>query len=115
MPSILQFLAFFGSFSVILFGSHAFLYVAVRHFFDLGDSARRIAVIVLSLLSISFVVASTLAHWYDNIFTRGLYYLSAVWLGVLSNAFFVFAILWIVERILVLLHISISALAMGWV
>lgn len=114
MSSILQFLAFFSSFSVVLFGSHAFLYFAVRHFFDLGDTARRIAMIVLAFLSVSFFLASTVAHWYDNILTRGFYYLSAVWLGILSNAFFIFSILWVAERLLVSVHVSVPLMAAGW-
>lgn len=114
MLSILQVLAFLATFLIVLFGSHAFLYFAVRHFFDLGDTARRTAMIVLGLLSLSFFLASTVAHAYDNILTRGFYSLSAVWLGVLSNAFFIFAILWITERLLVLLHFSIPSSIIGW-
>jgi len=115
MSSIFQFLAFLSSFSIVLFGSHAFLYLAVRHFFDLGDTARRIAMFTLAFLSVSFFLASTVAHAYDNILTRGFYYLSAVWLGVLTNAFFIFAILWIIEKLLVSAHVSVSLAAVGWV
>lgn len=55
-----------------------------------------------------------LAHWYDNIFTRGLYYFSTVWLGVLSNAFFIFAILWIISSLLSLIYFPLPLFAIGW-
>lgn len=69
---------------------------------------------MLILLSASFIIASLLAHWQDTVFSRGLYYCSAVWLGILSNAFFVFAILWILENILVRMHFPIPLPMIGY-
>lgn len=114
MSYIAPFISFFTIISVVLFGSHVFLYFAIRHFFSPGDVARRNIAIVLGLLSVSFIVASTVAHWYDTVFSRGLYYGSAVWLGVLSNAFFVFAILWVLGGILSLARFPLAPLKMGW-
>ncbi len=93
---ILSFLVFFSIASVTLFGSHFFLYLSLGHFFTLGDTTKQIVTITLIVLSLSFLVSSILAHWHDNRFTRGFYYVSASWLGVLSNAFFIFAICWLI-------------------
>lgn len=114
MSYVLSLLAFLSVISVILFGSHIFLYFSLRHFFTMGDTARQIIIITLTIFSLSFIVSSILAHWYDNIFTRGFYYLSASWLGVLSNAFFIFAICWLISAIFSTIHIPLSLPAIGW-
>jgi hypothetical protein len=63
----------------------------------------------------SFILSSTLAHWYDTIFTRGFYTFSAVWTGVLSNAFFILAFLWIVSSIFLAFHFPHSLSIVGWI
>lgn len=113
MSYILSFLAFFWVLSATLFGSHLFLYMSLRHFFVLWDVTKMITIITLIALSLSFLVSSILAHWYDNIFTRGFYYVSASWLGVLSNAFFIFAICWLIWGVLSRLGMSIPLAYIG--
>lgn len=114
MSYILSLITFLSVISVTLFGSHAFLYLALRHFFVMGDIAKQIAIFSLVGLSLSFLVSSILAHWYDNIFTRGFYYLSASWLGVLSNAFFIFAICWMVSGLIPALQTPTALSYIGW-
>lgn len=113
MTYVLSFITFLSVISVTLFGSHAFLYFSLRHFFVMGEGTKQIIVFSLVALSLSFLVSSILAHWYDTLFTRGFYYLSASWLGVLSNAFFIFAICWIVSGIFPILHIHIPLFYTG--
>lgn len=114
MSYISQFLTFLSVISVVLFGSHVFLYLAIRHFFDPGDTARKTIIIVFGFLSVSFIISSIVVHWYDNLFSRGLYYCSAVWLGILSNAFFIFAILWILSSLISLMYSPLPLLTIGW-
>ena len=52
--------------------------------------------LVLSVLSISFVTASLLAHRYTNRFVRGFYRAAATWLGLLTFEFFAAVLAWIV-------------------
>lgn len=94
MSYILSFLVFFSILAATLFGSHVFIYLSLDHFFILGDMMKQVIIVTLIVLSLSFLVSSILAHWHDNRFTRGFYYISASWLGVLSNAFFIFALCW---------------------
>lgn len=98
----------------ILFGSHAFLYFAICHFFELSIITKRIIIVVLGFLSVSFILSSILAHWYDTIFTRGFYAVSSIWLGVLSNAFFILALLWIMSSIFLAFHYFHSLSMIGW-
>lgn len=112
--SLLSFVAFFSVVALVLFGAHGFLYLSLRHFFELGDSAKRIILVVLAALSVSFIVSSIVAHYYNNVFTRGFYCLSAVWLGVLTNAVFIFALLWIVSSLVVLVYPALPLPVIGW-
>lgn len=104
MPYIIPFLAFLSAITFILSVSHAFLYLALRHFFGFGDTARWSIIVVLGFLSVSFIISSMIAHWYNTTFSRGFYYISSVWLGILSNAFFIFAILWILSNFLFFIY-----------
>lgn len=111
-------LAFFLFFSVALatiVGSHAFVYFSIAYFFGLEGFARRWLLLAVLALSASFFAASALAHWYDNIFTRGLYWISATWLGVLSNLFFILVAVWIAWLIVRLAGLPASPLVFGTV
>lgn len=66
----MQYLLFFGTFLGILFGAHAIIYFSLVHFFGVGTDIKRVFLIVLGFLSVSFILASVLAHWYDNVATR---------------------------------------------
>lgn len=111
---IVSFIGFFAIIFIVLFGSHIFLYFALRHFFNPDDIAKRIIIIAIGFLSVSFIAVSFLAHWQDTFFVRILYYCSAIWLGILSNAFFVFLVLWISSSIFSFLRFPVSLLKIGW-
>ncbi|MCK9272705.1 metallophosphoesterase [Candidatus Gracilibacteria bacterium] len=71
-------------FSTVLFGGHFLLYLIVVKFFGITVFKVKILLLLLALiLSFSFVVSSSLAHIYENIFTKFLYFSSGIWLGFL--------------------------------
>jgi hypothetical protein len=88
----------------ILFLGHYFVYVSVLHFFGIVAFEHRTALAaVLFLLPLSFIASSFLAHWYDSLLTRVLYFCSSLWLGVgltLLTAFGLAWAIWGVTRLL---------------
>ena len=97
MPSRKQLIAFIAVVQSILFLAHFFVYET--WIFSPGDaevSGRVIAALTLGILSISFITASLLAFRYSNRFVRGLYKVSAVWMGLLSFLLFGAAGSWVV-------------------
>jgi hypothetical protein len=71
-------------FSTVLFWWHFLLYLIVVKFFWITVFKVKILLLLLALiLSFSFVVSSSLAHIYENIFTKFLYFSSGIWLWFL--------------------------------
>jgi predicted MPP superfamily phosphohydrolase len=81
----------------VLLGSHYLVYSSFIHFFHITNStARYVLTVIVSTLSISFIVTSIVAHYYETIATRAAYFLSGLWLGLLVNLVLVFLFLWLV-------------------
>lgn len=75
--------------SSILLGSHLLVYFSFVRFLAIeGAIAKKYLIISLGLLSISFIVASILAHWWESDLTRAIYFLAGTWLGFLCCFFF---------------------------
>jgi uncharacterized protein len=71
---------------VILFGAHWIVYYSIIHFFAITDPLqKRILIIILFLLAVSFFAVSFLAHISHNQISRYLYFASGFWLGLLVN------------------------------
>lgn len=86
---------FISTFLVLLIGAHYFVYVTVVHFFAVTTLSHKYAVaFFLALLSVSFILSSTVAHLYENFFTRSAYFLSGFWLGLLVNLIVASVLLW---------------------
>lgn len=86
--------------SGILFGAHALVYVLLLHFFSVTQSGYKYLIASgLAFLSVSFILASVAAHYYENIVTRTAYFLSGFWLGLLVNLLVAFVALWLVTLI----------------
>lgn len=89
---------------LILFGAHYFLYFSVIRF---SPAIPKTSLgIVLFFLSISFFVASFLAHWNDNILTRSLSWASGFWWGFLTNLVLACFVIWIIIGVGRLLSIN---------
>jgi uncharacterized protein len=81
----------------VLFGSHYFLYFSLIHFFSITDKTdARILLAVITLLSLSFIISSIIAHIKENSLSRVFYFLSGFWLGFLVNLTLATIFLWIV-------------------
>jgi uncharacterized protein len=78
--------------------AHALLYFSWMHFFHITNPAlARTLGIALAVLSVSFIGASLLIFWRDNVVTRGIYYIAAIWLGLLLYLFLTTILVWVVE------------------
>jgi len=70
----------------VVFGAHAFFYFSVVRFFGIAPGwNRRMLAVVLALLSVSFILASFLAHRQETFFTRTFYIAGGTWLGLFTN------------------------------
>lgn len=93
----MQAILFLFLFLTVLLGAHFFVYVSFLHFFSIADVAHKyILVCSLLFLTMSFFLASLIAHFFENIFTRAFYFLSGFWLGFLVNILLAFTALWII-------------------
>ena len=80
----------------IFFGAHWLLYVSILRFFSVTNfSHKLILLLVLAFFGISFFTSSLLARFSESLFTRGLYFLSAFWLGLLLNLILATATMWV--------------------
>src|ERR1700683_3567434 len=80
----------------VLFLTHYFLYQTWT-FSNAGESAGALWLkLSLFVLSISFVIATLLAHRYTNPALRAFYRAAAIWLGLLTFIFFAAAFSWII-------------------
>lgn len=71
---------------VVLSGFDYFLYFTAVKFFSVAGASFRLAILlIIILLTLSFITSSALAHLYENNFTRILYGLSSYWLGLFNN------------------------------
>lgn len=68
----------------IFFSANYFFYATLVKFFRLRQPVfKRLIFIVIYFLSFSFIAASVLARFYDNLFVGWYYGLSAAWIGAL--------------------------------
>lgn len=82
-------------FLFLSFLGHAFLYFSFTRYFDNSERENLVLAIILSVLSVSFITTSVLAHYYDNRRTRYSYFLACIWLGVGFYLSLSFALIWI--------------------
>ncbi len=67
--------------SFILIGSHYGLYVSWVWLFGLKSLViKKALLIILGILSVSFIITAILIHWFENPVTSNLYILAATWL-----------------------------------
>lgn len=83
--------------------AHWFLYLTWTHFWWTlspgQDESLRVALLVLSS---TFVVAALLSFRFANTLVNALYWIAAIWLGILNFFFFAACLAWIVDPILIL-------------
>jgi hypothetical protein len=74
---------------------------------------RHSLIVILVILGVSFFVATGLAHWRENLFTRGFYFASGIWLGVLTNLVLAFAAGWLIVWLGRLAHKPPNTIILG--
>ena len=83
--------------SLVLFFAHYFLFFSLIEFFGLHRPTDQWTLgITLFVLAVSFIGSLFLNHWRENRFTRALYYVSGLWLGLLTNLVLGFAFVWLI-------------------
>ena len=93
----LIFVVFFLAMLAILLASHLYIYLSVVRFFNLvSPLIKRMLAIILILLPISFFVSTILIHYWENWFSRGLYFIAAGWLGLLASLLIFFTSGWLI-------------------
>lgn len=81
----------------IIFGGHYFIYYSFIRFFKIaGIKTETALAIIFTTLSISFIIASIIAHFKQNELTRAFYFSSGLWLGIALNLLIFFAFAWLV-------------------
>jgi len=94
MP-ILSIIVFLFLFGLVLLGSHGILYYSLVKFFAIENHTFKTGLLIIFfLLAISFILASLLAHFWENTFTKALYLVSSIWLGILTNLILTIAMCW---------------------
>jgi len=109
-----EFMAYFFIVIIsILLSSHFFVYYVLTILFWV-TKYKLILLIIFVILALSFIKTSVLIHEVNNSFTRFFYYLSSVWLWILSNLFFTLILVSIILWITKILHI-IPNLKLLWI
>lgn len=81
----------------ILFLAHYFVYFSLVKFFRLEVSRLKLSLaLLLFFLPVSFILTSILSHYYINAFSRFLYFISGLWLGLVATIVTFFAATWLV-------------------
>lgn len=89
-PIIVAFLA-------ILLGAHYFLYRTLMRFFHFSKPIfKRIFFVLILLLSLGFIAASIIVHFNEGFWTKFLYLISAIWLGLFVNLFLACCLIWLI-------------------
>lgn len=97
---------------LILFFAHFLVYGTWVYFYGTPDRPWvTILRVGLAILSISFVMASLLAHRYFNPFVKLFYRIASVWLGILNFLFVAACLCWIALPFVLLFHIPASKAA----
>ena len=105
----MRFVLFVSIVQSILFFGHWFLYRTLVRFFGVTSPAKLFTVrTALALLSVSLVTTSFLAFRYSNLLVRGLYTVSASWLGVLYLFILASILCWIFYGLAKLFHIPLN-------
>ena len=94
-PTNVLSMSLFLSFLLVVLGFiHYFIYFSLTRFLDIEERENIYLATALVILSLSFLCSSICASQWDNRKTRYIYYLSAIWLGILQYLFLTFLFIW---------------------
>lgn len=84
---------------VAVFSAHFFIYFTIVRFFVLSSSVKAGLAVIITLLSVSFILSMLLVHWKETAVTRVVYYSASVWLGIFVNVVLLLAMFWLVYAV----------------
>ena len=92
---------------IILFLAHYLLYDYAVRFFRLEDqSLKRYLIAFLMFMPVLFILSAIWLHYGSNVISRGLYFLTGLWQGLLINLLVVAFFSWFLMGILKILKID---------
>jgi predicted MPP superfamily phosphohydrolase len=97
--------------------AHWFLYATFLHFWwPLSPSTNHAVGVALTLLSASFIFGALLGFRFSNLIVRIVYWIAAIWLGLLNFLFFASCLAWLVDFALPFLpSVSNAITARHWI
>lgn len=97
MATIWQFISFFGIFLLTLTIILVYLWFSISTFFDITlFKTKFIILLLLFILTWSFPVSMFIERVSENIISRGYYFLSAAWIGILVQLLIATIPVWII-------------------
>jgi uncharacterized protein len=75
---------------------HYFIYYSLTRYIDISARENIWLAVILAILSVSFLISTVCASYWDNRKTRYAYYLSSIWLGILYYLTISFAAIWVI-------------------
>lgn len=108
---VLVYLVIFLSIGLaILLGSHFLIYLSLVYFFSIDNATTKIILlVVLGILSVSFIPATLLTAAKENKFTRFFYFLSGFWIGLAINAFLAVITTWLIIDLVHYLSLELNS------
>jgi uncharacterized protein len=83
--------------AAIIFGAHFLVYKFIIRFLAINSfQIKKTLIISLIILGVSFIIASILSRFYENIFTKSFYFLAGFWYGFLINLLMATALGWLI-------------------
>jgi hypothetical protein len=93
----LIFVVFFAAALALLLASHFYIYLSLVRLFSIESLLiKRILGVALVLLAAGFFVASALIHYWENWFSRGLYFVAGGWMGLLMSLLIFISAAWLI-------------------
>jgi predicted MPP superfamily phosphohydrolase len=97
MVTIIKFIGFIAVFLLLVFGAHYLLYTSTVRLMTISDPGiRKIFLWIIVCLAVSFFPSVLLLHLHVNIFTRTLYIISCVWLGLFVYLLMAIGLIWVI-------------------
>lgn len=114
--SILQVILFLVPALLILGGAHYLLYISLLHIFAIANPLVKMYLgLALLFLGISFFLATFIARFSENNLTRGYYFVSGFWLGLLTNLLLAVVLFFILSWGARLLGFSVSSATLAYI
>lgn len=98
----------------VYLASHWVIWISTVRFFGVMQISTKFYLASgLLFLAGSYFLTSVLTHFFNNPLTRVLYWLSAVWMGLVANLVLAFAIVWLIRILIPILQNTASSTILG--